>query len=309
MTAGLPTGSTSPVGRADKGPQPRITVVTPSFNQGQYIEETIRSVLLQGYPNLEYIVIDGGSTDGSVDIIRKYEPWLAYWVSEPDRGQYHAINKGFARGTGDIMGWLNSDDKYAEWSLSVVADVFATVNDVDWLTTNCPLTWDARGRAVHYSSIDGYGREGFFAGEHLPGPGFRGYIQQESTFWRRSLWERAGARVRDDLQLAGDFELWARFYRHADLWGLSAPLGGFRVHGDQKSVLRYEEYLREAEQIFTAYGGSRPGRIQSALTRRLATLMPFRLRPMLRGLVGVQARKQCVYDSAECRWVACAAPE
>src|SRR5687767_11548136 len=88
---------------------PRITIVTPSFNQAQFLEETIRSVLLQGYPNLEYIIIDGGSTDKSVDIIKKYEQWLAYWVSEPDRGQSDAINKGFEKATGEVFAWINSD--------------------------------------------------------------------------------------------------------------------------------------------------------------------------------------------------------
>ena len=94
----------------DGSPWPKISIVTPSLNQGRFIEETIRSVLLQGYPNLEYIIIDGGSTDGSVDIIKKYEKWLTYWVSEPDKGQSHAINKGFSMATGDILAWINSDD-------------------------------------------------------------------------------------------------------------------------------------------------------------------------------------------------------
>jgi glycosyltransferase involved in cell wall biosynthesis len=106
-------------------PWPRITIVTPSFNQGQFLEETIRSVLLQGYPNLEYIVVDGGSTDTSVSIIRKYEPWLAHWVSEKDRGQSHAINKGFAEATGDILAWLNSDDFYMPNALSRVVAEFS----------------------------------------------------------------------------------------------------------------------------------------------------------------------------------------
>jgi len=94
----------------DGSPWPRISIVTPSLNQGEFLEETIRSVLLQGYPNLEYIIIDGGSTDGSVKIIKKYENWLTYWVSEPDKGQSHAINKGFSMATGDMLAWINSDD-------------------------------------------------------------------------------------------------------------------------------------------------------------------------------------------------------
>ncbi len=109
----------------DGAPWPRISIVTPSFNQGQFIEETIRSVLLQGYADLEYIVIDGGSTDGSVGIIKKYKRWLTYWVSEPDRGQSHAINKGFARATGGVLAWLNSDDLYAPGALRKVGMLLA----------------------------------------------------------------------------------------------------------------------------------------------------------------------------------------
>ncbi|NJL77185.1 MAG: glycosyltransferase, partial [Saprospiraceae bacterium] len=111
---------------------PKISIVTPSYNQAQFIEETIRSVLLQNYPNLEYIIIDGGSTDGTIEILKKYEPWLTYWVSEPDRGQSHALNKGIARATGEWIGWQNSDDIYLEkaffyflskWKLKTKADV------------------------------------------------------------------------------------------------------------------------------------------------------------------------------------------
>lgn len=103
---------------------PRITVVTPSYNQGTFIEETIRSILLQGYPNLEYILIDGGSTDSTIEIINRYEPFLSSWVSEPDRGQAHAINKGLARSTGDIFNWINSDDMLTPGALAAVARAF-----------------------------------------------------------------------------------------------------------------------------------------------------------------------------------------
>ena len=111
---------------------PTISIITPSFNQGQFIEETIRSVLLQGYPKLEYIIIDGGSTDETVAIIKKYEPWLTYWVSEVDRGQPHAINKGIAMATGDILAWINSDDIYLPGLLDKVARFYRSGKNKDF---------------------------------------------------------------------------------------------------------------------------------------------------------------------------------
>ncbi len=114
----------------------RISIVTPSYNQGQFIEETIRSVLLQGYPNLEYIIIDGGSTDNSVEILKKYECWLAYWVSESDRGQSHALNKGFRRATGELIGWQNSDDYYEPAVFANTATLLNKLGDVDIIYGN-----------------------------------------------------------------------------------------------------------------------------------------------------------------------------
>src|SRR5437016_13438199 len=121
-TAGI---SHLPALRRDHSPWPRISIITPSYNQGRFIEETIRSVLLQGYPNLEYLIIDGGSSDESVEIITKYSPWLAYWVSEKDHGQSDAINRGLRRATGEVVAWLNSDDVPQENSLSTVGHYFA----------------------------------------------------------------------------------------------------------------------------------------------------------------------------------------
>ena len=117
----------------DKKPWPKISIVTVSFNMADYIEDTILSVIGQEYPNLEYIIIDGGSTDGTVEIIKKYEPWIHYWISEPDKGMYDAIQKGFKVSTGDIMAYINSDDKYHYNAFFSAATIFTSNEDVDYL--------------------------------------------------------------------------------------------------------------------------------------------------------------------------------
>lgn len=236
---------------------PRISIVTPSFNQARFLPETMASVLDQGYPDLEYVVVDGGSTDDSASLICAREADLAWWVSEKDAGQYDAINKGFARTTGEVMAWLNSDDKYTPWALHVVGEVFAQLPQVQWVTTLLPLHWDARGVPTRCKPVRGYTREGFFKGHHLQRPGEwdKAFIQQESTFWRRSLWESAGGKIDASLQLAGDFELWAKFFQHADLYGIPLPLGGFRMHGDQKTAHRMAAYMTEAESVLARHGG------------------------------------------------------
>jgi hypothetical protein len=244
---------------------PRISIVTPSFNQGQFLEETIRSVFDQHYENLEYILIDGGSTDGSLRTIKKYGDRFAHWSSEPDHGQYDAINKGFAKSTGEIMGWLNSDDKYLPWTFSLVADIFTAFSQVEWLTTVHPLAWNEQGQPIKIDFTGGFSRQSFLQGGNFPVKGSVGrrWIQQESTFWRRSLWERAGGRLDPSLTMAADFELWARFYEHADLFGVQALLGGFRSHGAQKSVLHRDRYMAEAEQVLREKGNWPGGRLES----------------------------------------------
>src|SRR5258708_5296321 len=113
---------------------PSISIITPSYNQVSFLEETIQSVLQQDYPNLEYVIIDGGSTDGSVEIIQKYADRLTHWVSEPDGGQYDAVNRGFQYTRGEIMAYINSDDKYTPWAFSVVGEIFESLPEIEWLT-------------------------------------------------------------------------------------------------------------------------------------------------------------------------------
>lgn len=220
---------------------PKIALVTPVFNSARYLEATIRSVLSQGYPNLEYVIADGGSIDGSLEIIRKYESQLHAWFSEPDRGMYDAINKGFGRTSGEGMGWISATDLLHAGSLFVVGSVFRAFPEVEWITGR-PTGFSDEGMAVETLRLRQWSRMRFLAGANR-------YIQQESTFWRRSLWDRAGGRVDDSRRSASDFELWVRFFRFAKLYPVDALIGGFRSHPDSLGLRNLEECHAIHEEI------------------------------------------------------------
>ena len=204
----------------------RISIVTPSFNQAAYVEETIKSVLGQGYGNLEYIVIDGASTDGSAGIIEKYRPQLAYFVSEPDTGHGNALNKGFRQSTGEIMAWINSDDMYVPWAFKTVSDIFEAHPEVNWLV-GTPTHWNDKGAMIPAGRIFKNALD-YLSGNYQ-------WIQQESVFWRRSLWEKAGGYIDESYKLMVDGELWTRFFRHEPLWHAQCVLSGFRMYGGNRS--------------------------------------------------------------------------
>jgi glycosyltransferase involved in cell wall biosynthesis len=224
---------------------PRISIVTPSYNQGEFLEECIDSMLSQNYQNLEYIIMDGGSTDNSVEIIKKYEKYLTYWQNNHDNGQYDAIAQGFKKSTGEIMAWLNAYDKYHHHAFFKVAFIFFTHQEIEWLTGR-HSQWDKDGHIsfVLTEYLPVFSRRKYLKKDYMFPP-----IQQESTFWRRPLWERAGSRMRTDLAFVSDLELWIRFFRYTQLYTVDTVLGGFRLHEEQKSFLHMDRYIDESERL------------------------------------------------------------
>lgn len=239
-TTSMPASSQT-VSAASGQSFPKISLVTPVFNAGKYIEATIGSILAQAYPALEYFIVDGGSTDNTVDLIRKYSDQISGWVSEPDNGMYDALNKGFARTTGDIMGWISATDTLHPGGLSVVGGIFRDLPEVEWITGR-PTWLTEEGMTAGVLDVPRWSRYRFLAGANR-------YIQQESTFWRRSLWEKAGGRVDASRRYAMDFELWVRFFRHARLHPVDALVGGFRAHSDSLGLQDMERCHRIQDDV------------------------------------------------------------
>lgn len=219
---------------------PKVSIVTPSYNQDQFIEETIRSVLLQGYPDIDYIVIDGGSTDKSVEIIRKYERWITFWTSESDGGQTNAINKGIKRSTGEVVTWLNSDDLYTEGAFFVVANAFvkqphSTViyGKIDIIDTN--------------TSIISHKKSHRFDLEKLY---FSDYIPQPASFINTEAIKKIGL-LDERFHYVMDYDLWIRLGNGKGLMQyIPATLACFRLHNSSKSVSQQEAFCPERFMLF-----------------------------------------------------------
>lgn len=230
---------------AEVGDWPKISVVSPSFNQGQFLEETIRSVLLQSYPNLEYFIIDGGSTDGSVEIIRKYESFLTGWVSEKDRGQSHAINKGIERCSGELFNWINSDDYFAPGALYAVAE--------GWRR--------APGRIVAGGTIS-FNEQGIFSETGAGGQTLRNFVRfwdaddmvwhQQSTFVPLAPLQAMGG-VREDLRYTMDYHMMVSLLRQGiEATYVEPVLAYFRFHPDSKTVSEARTFRLERVNMLRA---------------------------------------------------------
>lgn len=258
-TAGWPwTKATEPADPLASGASwPKISMVTVSYNQGQYLEKTIRSVLLQGYPDLEYIVIDGGSDDESLDIIRKYKPWLAYWVSEADRGQTHALNKGLQRCTGDVFNWVNSDDYLARNALQTVGR-FMRDSSVHVLCGYARQFEDETGETAAHVQLQ--------LKDSLEQSVVQHHFRQLPTYYRLDVLRRIGP-LNERLNFIMDSELWVRYLLDQGAGHVQFTdelLGHFRLHDVSKTVGNSEAFREEnyslLRQLYKSTFGCLPTR-------------------------------------------------
>lgn len=264
---------------------PRISIVTPSFNQGNYIEQAIRSVLIQNYQNLDYYILDGGSTDNTVSIIKKYSPWLSGWKSEYDGGQYHAINRGFARSNGTIMLWLNSDDMLLPESLRTIAAIFLKYSQIQWLS-GIPLYWNESGTYFQILPQIPYNRTimqlACYEGRAIH------WVMQECTVWTRQLWDQAGGYIATNLQYAGDFELWHRFSFYSKLYTVAALIGGNRRHAEQKTAFP-AYYCEDIDRLVNK-------RLTTKVANKLMRISP--IKKTIRAALMVRRMRNHVYFDA-----------
>ncbi len=225
---------------------PLVSIVTPSFNQARFLEATIRSVLEQDYPRIEYILVDGGSTDGSVDIIHRYSERLAWWVSERDKGQTDAINKGFARANGEILAWLNSDDTYQPGAVAEAVaflrgrpEVGLVYGDANFIDENGELIGRFPAAQTDYRRL----RRGYV---HIP---------QQASFWRADLWKKV-APLDPSFYFAMDYDLWVRIAALAPVRYTPRTWANFRLHTQGKTIAADDRCWPEMLRVHYRDGGS-----------------------------------------------------
>lgn len=223
---------------------PKISIVTPSFNQGSYLESTILSVIGQLYPNLEYIIMDGGSTDNSIDIIRKYEKHFAFWESVPDKGQSDAINKGFQIATGDILAWINSDDMYLPHTFRFISEYFSSNCDDKIVFGNC-LKFNQETKKVYGSDVESSHKKLDIS--------LCDYIIQPSCFWSRQIWEKVGP-LNLDLAFSLDWDWFIRAQKlNLKFEPISEFLSIYRIHAQHKTGTGGQDRIYELAKIYQKY--------------------------------------------------------
>ncbi len=254
--------------------KPLVSIITPSYNQAHFLEKTMLSVLDQDYPNLEYLVVDGGSTDGSREIIEKYADRLAWWISEKDQGQTDALNKGFARARGDILAWLNSDDTYLPGAISQAVEVLQAhpeaglvYGDANLVDQDGRLIGRFPARQTDYQRL----RQGYV---HIP---------QQAAFFRADLWRKVGP-LDPSFYFAMDYDLWVRIARLAPLVYHPQLWANFRLHASGKSVVSDDRCWPEMLRVHYRDGGSPFAKIvlKAKIRRYLYAWLPIRLRVLLR---------------------------
>jgi len=255
---------------------PKISIITPSFNQVEFLERTIRSVIDQDYPNIEYIVIDGGSTDGSVDLIKKYEHRLAYWVSEKDRGQAHAINKGLERATGDWVAWQNSDDTYYPGAFSQLikaaqdnCNAKLIIGNMNLIDRDDVFLRDLKYVRPTYKSLLSEGM----------------VLTNQAAFWRRSLHQEIGL-LSEAFDCSFDYDWFLRLLAHTDQsHHVNAPWGALRLHEQTKTSNRQHVFDQEYRQILSGREPTTLDKRYHQFRRLCLMLAQGELSYVMRGLV------------------------
>lgn len=224
----------------------KISIIIPTYNIEKYLEFTLKSIISQDYPNLELVIMDAGSTDGTLQILEKYKQNFSVFISEKDNGQYDAINKGFLHATGDIFAYINGDDTYYPWTFRMVSKIFNENSNIQWIG-GIPTTMNHAGIINGFSYNTParprkYIQNGWFKDNSF------GYLQQEGMFWTRELWEKSGG-LDTKYRLAADYDLWIKFSKYSELVSVGIPFACFRIRKDSRSYAFENVYKAEVTEI------------------------------------------------------------